>query len=435
MATHTPRFNLSQPENTDEMTSFMSDYANNMNIIDENLGGGGGSANIVELTQAEYDALPDSKLSDDTMYLIKDLNSASDAEFTHVNGFFVDTNNVIASGTYVGSFSYTATQDCYFYGSIANSQDNSASITIDGVPVYEIYDSTVSQSGVVLPLKKGQVIALSTTFSQAATSYKIYGVQAGSNVTIIPDYASACYSTQEREVGCWIDGKPLYQRSFFFNNQVITDNAWMYNILGGNLTGIEIKDYEGYFGLENTDFVATFDYFRNNDGGFNEYFTAYSTGTDINVRPNMNAGVNVILMYCTIWYTKTADVAGSGQWTPMAQPTHHYSTTEQVVGTWVDGKPLYERSFSHINTQSTFNDFVTIDSIANVDVIASLNGIAHRQIDTFDGWIDISSRPEAQTNYSIAMRFANGNLQYRIDTYGTQITDIYITVRYTKTTD
>lgn len=33
-------------------------------------GGGGGSANIVELTQAEYDALPSSKLSDDTMYMV-----------------------------------------------------------------------------------------------------------------------------------------------------------------------------------------------------------------------------------------------------------------------------------------------------------------------------------------------------------------------------
>lgn len=33
---------------------------------------GGGSANIIELTQAEYDALPESKNTDDTMYLIKD---------------------------------------------------------------------------------------------------------------------------------------------------------------------------------------------------------------------------------------------------------------------------------------------------------------------------------------------------------------------------
>lgn len=32
--------------------------------------GGGGSANIVELTQAEYDALPSSKLSDDTLYMV-----------------------------------------------------------------------------------------------------------------------------------------------------------------------------------------------------------------------------------------------------------------------------------------------------------------------------------------------------------------------------
>lgn len=38
---------------------------------------------------------------------------------------------------------------------------------------------------------------------------------------------------------------------------------------------------------------------------------------------------------------------------------HHYSTTEQVVGTWIDGKTLYERvvQFNQIilNTDSWFN--------------------------------------------------------------------------------
>lgn len=68
MATYTPRFNLSKPENTDSQQSFIEDYCQNMEIIDDNLGGGG-SANIVSLTQAEYDALPSSKESDNVLYL------------------------------------------------------------------------------------------------------------------------------------------------------------------------------------------------------------------------------------------------------------------------------------------------------------------------------------------------------------------------------
>lgn len=54
------------------MDDFFDDYEENMVIIDNNMGGGGGNANIVELTQAEYDALPDTKLTDGKVYFIKD---------------------------------------------------------------------------------------------------------------------------------------------------------------------------------------------------------------------------------------------------------------------------------------------------------------------------------------------------------------------------
>ena len=115
------------------------------------------------------------------------------------------------------------------------------------------------------------------------------------------------YSTSEQVIGTWTNGKPLYERTFDFNNQVIPDNTWTNNILGGNLPTIQIKSYDGYFGLENTDWSANFNYIRNNDGGFNEFFTSNSTGSDISVRPNMNAGVNVVLRTCVVRYTKSTD--------------------------------------------------------------------------------------------------------------------------------
>ena len=47
----------------------------------------------------------------------------------------------------------------------------------------------------------------------------------------------------------------------------------------------------------------------------------------------------------TIQYTKTTDTAGSGTWTPQGVPAVHYSTAEHVIGTWVDGKTLYEKTW------------------------------------------------------------------------------------------
>lgn len=72
MATYTSNYNLYKPDSSDAFGDFRNEFNNNMDIIDQNLGGGGGNANIVELTQAEYDALPDTKLTDGKVYFIKD---------------------------------------------------------------------------------------------------------------------------------------------------------------------------------------------------------------------------------------------------------------------------------------------------------------------------------------------------------------------------
>jgi hypothetical protein len=48
--------------------------------------------------------------------------------------------------------------------------------------------------------------------------------------------------------------------------------------------------------------------------------------------------------YDCICYTKLADVAGSGEYNTLAVPNVHYSTDEQVIGTWIDGKTLYQKT-------------------------------------------------------------------------------------------
>lgn len=47
MATHTPNYNLEKPEATDDFKDFRQSYNNNMEIIDQNLGGGGSSGHTI----------------------------------------------------------------------------------------------------------------------------------------------------------------------------------------------------------------------------------------------------------------------------------------------------------------------------------------------------------------------------------------------------
>ena len=72
MATYTTNYGLEKPDASDEFRDFRTSYNSNMDVIDANLGGGGGGADVVHLTQAQYDALPSSKLTDDKLYLITD---------------------------------------------------------------------------------------------------------------------------------------------------------------------------------------------------------------------------------------------------------------------------------------------------------------------------------------------------------------------------
>lgn len=124
MATYTTNYNLEKPDSTDDFGDFRTNYNNNMDIIDQNLGGGGGGHTILdpsgtsmpqeddlqftgkvsvtddnvnqktvvdvlaqtkEVTQAEYDALPATKLTDGIAYFIKDAVTP-DEIFTVISG-------------------------------------------------------------------------------------------------------------------------------------------------------------------------------------------------------------------------------------------------------------------------------------------------------------------------------------------------------------
>lgn len=182
----------------------------------------------------------------------------------------------------------------------------------------------------------------------------IYGINTG---TIL---APMIYSTEEREVGVWVDDKPLYQKTFDLSNQSLTDNNWNNGILG--TTGISIKSYKGYFNL-GTGALFPYEYYRNNG----EFFTVVTdvNASDINVRPNMNAGTPVYAGVVTIWYTKDSDVAGSGSYGSLGVPMEHYDSTERVVGTYF-GETLYQKTIPNISITGTTTTIQTGENIGSL---------------------------------------------------------------------
>lgn len=141
------------------------------------------------------------------------------------------------------------------------------------------------------------------------------------------------YSTTERVIGQWIDGKPLYQKtvdcgalpnagqssvSHNIANIDIIPNFWG---VGINQSGTSLKIPGEVTGSNHASAVGC--YVNRTEIGFLTY----------NDRSEYHA-------YVTIQYTKTTDSAVESYGTDTT-----YSTDEHVVGSWIDGSPLYQKSF------------------------------------------------------------------------------------------
>lgn len=114
-------------------------------------------------------------------------------------------------------------------------------------------------------------------------------------------------------------------------------------------------------------------------------------------------------------------------------PYHKYSTTEQVVGEWINGKPIYERTYSDTMDLSEEGWFNIAHNISNLDALISISGVI--KTSTGSQWGLGYCRDSA--NYT-ALCINDTNVRAFISSAmvtATSNRDIYITIQYTKTTD
>lgn len=402
MATYTPNWNLSKPENTDQQSAFISDYCGNMDIIDQHLGSGGGGGDVAVL------------------------------------GAFVDTDNstfiTINDGSIVYStYSYTATDDCYVDLLLQGNAGGTIFVKIDGKVIYQHLQTPIFLTDIFL-LKKGQVLTLENL--QAYSYMTIYGVVQGSKSIVAP----IIYSDTEREVGTWRDNKPLYQKTAHISNISISANS---------STNVNISDY-----FSDVESAVNFECCDENGETIfpnvmvNSGLSPYSIGVTVDKSADhivftrgsgSNATISVRL---TLWYTKTTDTAGSGNWNVDGVPMHHYSTSEQVVGTWIDNKPLYEITIEADNpTAYVIGSRKYIEVPYNINVIDFAKCVNCTIYDSTDGrWyslpyqritssenIDVMEMSKSDGSYVITAHWATSNAY--------NITKVRYTVQYTKTTD
>ena len=116
--------------------------------------------------------------------------------------------------------------------------------------------------------------------------------------------------------------------------------------------------------------------------------------------------------------------------------SQNYSLDEQVVGTWTDGKPIYQKTYTLSSTVSGYNIIdVSSDSIDNLI--------------SYDGFVNGKSNSGEMFDYPIGVYVENSERstawlrktkkQFVVNIISTNNNQVskpcYVTLRYTKTTD
>ena len=115
---------------------------------------------------------------------------------------------------------------------------------------------------------------------------------------------------------------------------------------------------------------------------------------------------------------------------------HEYSTTEQVVGKWIDGKTVYERSFKM--TSIPHNESTQLaHSISNFGELIDFSGTLHaKSTVATNSWTPLARVQDNSTVSFVAVDVTNVYIQLKARTFNASgVFDFaYITIRYTKTT-
>lgn len=396
-----------------------------------------------EVTQAEYDALPSSKLTDGIAYFIKDATTDMVVLDVKIDGVSIVNSDGYANFyTMIGATAQadgttglvpaptSADKDKYLKGDGTWASVQSGASAIDDLTNVNIsnpadgqvlkYDATNEEwvngtgggsgSGNVDDVYvNGSSVLDSNHIAQVKSYVELtqaeYDALPASKLTddilyCISDsgivegdqFSPVIYSLDEREVGVWTDGKPLYQKTLYVDQITTTgEHRLNHNIANiGNVASIV-----GKCKYNNQDETLPLPYMSSNvNYGImlgNVTSTTYFIGVG-------NGFTSLQDIYVTLRYTKTTDVPGSGQWRNDGVPMAHYDGSEKVIGTYF-GETLYEKSYFIANPVSSNPGSGTPDfqmttvqdlSLSNIDTLVSINGSWTRHSDYSGNILEIN---------------------------------------------
>lgn len=230
------------------------------------------------------------------------------------------------------------------------------------------------------------------------------------------------YSTTEQVVGKWTDGRPLYQIVFTGTVQSTTGVQTLGTIANLNeIISMQVLVAWGTVAptkLYNVEIMPR-DITNISQGDFAR-LRPYTENGNINLSMTDTSYGGKKIM-AIVKYTKTTDAVNSFNYAS----ENDYSTSETIIGTWLNGEPLYQRTFS--GTTASDRSEKIIGSITSSYKIKSCVGVAELASNSY------TSLPYATGSDGCTCWVANGNITVQALSSTWQNKAIYITLQYTKT--
>lgn len=448
MATYTTNYNLKKPDSSDPFGDFRGDYNDNLDIIDANLGGGGGSGghtildpNGTSLPQEDDLQFTGSvSVTDDNVNGRTVVNVSGGSNLILDAQIYSDNEKVVGvwrdkKPLYAKTYTATITSGTQWIDTGLDSGDlivksegtleqtNGQILTLASGDTGAGAGINTFIIGVVTPSKWSCLFRTNSNDARGDLTLTLYYTKgsdvAGSGGYEAYGFSPVIYSDVERVIGVWRDNKPLYQRTYHFNSLVtLNSNTWVD-------TGFKISD---------SVIVGNSVAFRDDNiaGQSFPVIASADIGTNQAIELLQTRNSSITISGFTIQYTKTTDVAGSGDYNTYEVPTVHYSTSEQVIGTWINSKPLYQKTLilrengvdlytysgnSYLNCLPNDIDFIDI-----VQMFMPRSGGDAGYVDVRNNYNEVQVVPNI-SNQSINL-YDNHNP-----------TDTILTIQYTKTTD
>lgn len=230
------------------------------------------------------------------------------------------------------------------------------------------------------------------------------------------------YSTEERMIGQWIDGKPLYQRTFEKAVTEVNNSVSVYANILAVLSIDKVVSLGGYY-ISSANAGYSIPIIGNNSysEGVGTWITDLGT-KDLCVLVSNGKYPGIGTAYVTIQYTKTTDSPIS-----IGSDTD-YSTEEKIIGTWIDGKPIYQKTINFGALPNATTREVA-HNISNLGHVVDIRGTAYTSTGTFMP-LPLMYPSNEVTNDTMIQVFSDKIIMKNLA--DRSVYSAYVTLQYTK---